>query len=362
MATRRVTKSSTAPAATVFTGAEAAARVAETTITHDTPTKPISGSGWTPGMGEQILGDHSLEIAQELELGALPEGKVIYEGNIVTRTEALAKHEASVVLARKSAYFDIMDAVEDHLPPGQARLALRSNMLYGMAYRVVNAARDVMYRMEEHARETGHVDKFNDFLSSLSVAENSAEYAETMGFAHHGSGMAKLRAMFSLYNSWVELVGKDARAVRAKARLLNIFEIAATPPKYDTSEEEKMVAAVQIMNADASPEVMAKCLELTMQKCRTNHKRKVETTIMTAPHIERILHEGSNYETIHFFELPIEVQEAIIDSTLRSIEKLPEGLARNSRVSVIDMVTAVPMLDKLSKRLLEVLEDPRFNC
>ena len=300
------------------------------------------------------------EIANDLDNGAIPEGKVMFDGEIMTRAEALARHDEAVVLARKSAYFDIMDCVDDYLPAGQARLALRSNTLYGMAYRVVNAARDVMYRMEEHARETGHVDKFNDFLSNLSVAETSAAYAETMGFAHHGAGMAKLRALWSVYNAWAELVGKDARAVRAKAQLPDVFKIAATPPRYDTSEEEKMIAAVKIMNADASPEVMAKCLELTVEKCRANHKRKVENTIVTAPHIERILIEGANHDVMPFYELPIEVQAAVLESTVRSAEKLPEALARNSRVSVIDMVTAVPAVDRLAKKLLDVLDDPRF--
>jgi hypothetical protein len=305
------------------------------------------------------------QIADDLDNGALPEGKVIYNGSITTRANALRSHDEAIVTARKSTTFDIQDTIDDYLVAGPARLRLRSNMLWGMGYRVIGAVRDVVYRMSEHAREVGHINKFNDYLAELNDAESSADYAEQLGYAHYGSGMNKARALFTIYSQWHDLTVQDfgkARVKIGKNELPILAELAAQPPRYDASEAEKMMVATRMMLEGEDPAVIDEAVQLVFAKASEEHKMRVLNNATMAPILERLVIEASEpIEGLQFYDLPLNTQQAIISSAANSVRKIPTQLAKMRSVSTMDMVTSIPMLKRLGAKLDDVLNDPRFE-
>lgn len=305
------------------------------------------------------------DVAEEIDMtGVAKDGKVLFEGNAMKREDVARIVDERLLAGRKSANFDVQDAIEDALPIGNIRLRLRTNILWGLAYKVIGATRDVLFRMNEEARELGNINGWNEFYAQLSEAESAAVYAEQMGYSHYGSGMAKARALLSLYSQWREIAIKEAKALRIKNTLPEIHALVNEAPQYDPSEMEKALAVTRIVMAGQSEEVLAKALTQVTDKVRADHKARVEQAKAMAPHLEHLLtiaSEGAESEHIRFNDLPIEVQGQIIESVANSVGKIPDQLIKMRSVSMIDMVTALPLVQELRNKLLDVLSDPRFD-
>jgi hypothetical protein len=304
------------------------------------------------------------QIAEDLEAGMPVDGRVVYDGMVTTREDALRRHDEAIITARKSAYYDPQDSIDEFLAQGPARMRLRSNLTWGLGYRVIGALRDVVYRMGEHARETGHVDKFNSFISGLADAKNSADYAETMGYAHYGSGITKACALYTVYSQWRELAIKEYGIARVKLRaddLPSLEKLADQPPVVDPSETEKMVLATRLMLEGEDAEVVDEAVRLVFRKAEEEHLNKIATNKSMAPVLKSLISELREIEGFAFHELDINTQGTLINSTLVSAKKIPTQLAKMRSVSTLDMVTAIPQLRRLQAKLEDVLSDSRFD-
>lgn len=309
---------------------------------------------------ELLARDVSEEIDQT---GMAKDGKVLFEGQAMKREDVAKLVDERLLAGRKAANFDPQDAIEDSMPLGPVRLRLRTNILWSLAYKVIGATRDVLFRMNEFARETGTIDGWNEFYAQLSEAESSAAYAEQMGYAHHGSGLAKARALMSLYAQWRELATKDAKMLRVKNTLPEIYALVNEAPQYDPSELEKALYVVREVLKGQSEEVIAKAIVQVEAKVKAEHTVRVEQAKAMAPHLMSLLTIVASAEDEHvqFSELPIEVQGGVIESVANSVKRLPDQLVKMRSVSMIDMVTSLPLIEGLKSVLLDTLNDPRFD-
>lgn len=305
------------------------------------------------------------EVAEEIDqTGMAKDGKVLFEGQAMKREDVARIVDNRLLAGRKAANFDPQDAIEDGMPLGPVRLRLRTNILWSLAYKVIGATRDVLFRMNEFARETGTIDGWNEFYAQLSEAESSAAYAEQMGYAHYGSGLAKARALMSLYAQWRELAIKDAKMLRTKNTLPEIYSLVNEAPQYDPSELEKALYVVREVMKGQSEDVIAKALIQVEAKVKAEHTARVEQAKAMAPHLMHLLAivaDGAEGEHVRFPELPIEVQGSIIESVANSAKRLPDQLVKMRSVSMIDMVTSLPLIEGLKGVLLDALNDPRFE-
>ena len=313
---------------------------------------------------QAALNSIARQIVDDLDNGALPEGKVMYDGKVITREEAVRLNDEAVAQSRKSAYYDVQDTIDEFMAQGPAKVRLRSNIVWGMGYRVIGALRDVIYRMGEHARETNSVDGFNSFLSGLANAKISADYAEDLGYAHYGAGITKACALYTIYNQWREQAIKEYGIARYKLRgddLPFLFDLADAPPSYDPSEAEKMVVATRMMLEGEDQAVIDEAVALVFEKAQEDHKMRVLNNANMAPALKALISELREIEGFHFHDLPIDVQGTLITSVLTSSRKIPNQLAKMKSVSTLDMVTAIPQLRRLQAKLEDVLSDSRFD-
>lgn len=363
------TKNREPSAVQTFTGEQAAKRVRKSpgrevlTAAVQAPAAPKAD--FNPDLNHHKQDDLiAQEVAEEIDTtGVAKDGKVIFKGNVVSREDAARIVDERLLAGRKSALFDLQDVIEDNLPCNQVRLRLRSNLLWSLSYRIVGAVRDVLFRMNEHARETGTIAGWNEFYAQLSEAKSSTEYAEQMGYTGYSSGIGKVHALLGLYQVWREHTIKDAHQLRAKIDTPELIDLVSEPPQYDPSEANKMVLITRLMLEGESPEVIEEAVKLTLAKCQEDHKQKVLNTVAMAPHMERVLTECAvgAPDRLEFFNLPIELQGSIIDSALRTVKKVPQQMAKMRSVSTTDMVVAFPMIKRIEVKLNDVLADPRFE-
>lgn len=323
-------------------------------------------------LAEELEGIAIAEEIQEIEdaekegvdvSGVNKQGKVIFEGNILSRDKVAHIVNERALEGRKSALFDLQDTIEDHLPCNQVRLRLRTNLVWGLSYRVVGAIRDVLFRMNEHARETGVVNGWNEFYAQLSEAESGANYAETMGYDAYGSGMNKAAALIGLLAEWRELAIKDAKALRSKLELPELYDLVSEAPTYDPSEANKMVLVTRLMLEGEPQAVIDEAVKMALDKCMEEHKQKVLNTVAMSPHMERLLTEvtGRVPKHVTFSDMPIDVQGRLIEGAVNSVKKLPQQMTKMRSVTTMDMVTAFPMIKRIEAKLNDVLADPRFD-
>lgn len=280
----------------------------------------------------------------------------------MSRAEAAARHDAEIIAAKPS-YYDPIDDITTILPPGQVRLRLLSNLLYGQGYRVVNAAKNILFGMHEHARDTGNVDSFNTFLAFFSECETNAQYAVDLGYDHHSTGVHKLRAQISLFNQWRDVCYAEAKAIGTKFTPPELHALLNEAPKYDASEVEKAttIATLTAKEIGASFEDTQQMRAIAAQKAAEDHKAKVVQTKVIAPHLERIVVECGDVDTIQFYELPLADQAAIIRSASKSAAKMPSMLIKMKSVTTMDCIISVPLLQSLQRKLDDVLSDARFD-
>lgn len=304
------------------------------------------------------------QVNEEIDnTGVAADGKVIFEGQIVTRAEAARIHDERITAGRKSAFFDVQNVIEDNMPLGQPRLRLRTNLLYGMAYRVRAALTEIVYAMHEAAREVGHINNFNEFVADLNECKNSAQYAEDMGYAHHGAGIHKVRALLSIYNEWRDLCIKDAAQLRTKNKLPELTAVLAEEDRPDTEAAAKLNELIKFSTEEMDAESAAEVAASMRAKADAEFKDRMAQRKNIVPLLEIILVEAMEHvEVVHFYELPIETQGVIIDSLLRSLDKLPSQLINMRSVSVVEMATTMPSVRRMKQVLNDVLSDPRFDA
>lgn len=304
------------------------------------------------------------QIANELDNGALPQGKVIYDGKIMTREEAIKLNDDAVAISRIPAFLDLQDLIDDEISTGPVRMKLRTNLTWGAAYRVINAARDLVYDMSSHATNSGHVDRFNDFVVAMNDAESAAQYAYDLGYDDYASGIRKLEAMYSLYNQWRGTAIHDYTITRAKVRnndFPDLLMLCDSPRQSSTKNDPvaKLVAATEIMLEGEDKEVIEKAVSVTRLAAENKKKAQAANDRSIAPIMKRIISTLPNAD-VKFHELPLDTQASLLEALARSCGNLPEQLATMSSVSVTDVIVAMPQLRRLTKRVETILSDARF--
>lgn len=327
-------------------------------------------------------------VAEQLDQGPIPQSKVIFEGKIMDRTAVAEIVDSRIVEGRKSAYFDVQDAIHDYLECTSARQRLLSNILYGLRYRIVGTAKQIFYGMNAAARGVGHIDNFNEFLCDLDTAENSASYAEQLGYAEFGTGMHKLKALLSTFDQWRRAAYADAESLGmtkyqasdlreaiyeapqldndalAKALIMPRLELEEVYGKNAMDRIHNLVMQMQPRPADVSEEAFEVYKEIVTnvrKKVAAEHEDDIKHAIDIAPYVERIIDEAGRVpEDVSFHQLPLDLQAALIESVDRAATKIPDQLSKDRRVSTTDMAIACVALRKLRARLNEVLRDPRF--
>lgn len=328
------------------------------------------------------------EVAEQLDQGIVPQGKVIFEGKIMERTAVAEIVDNRILEGRKSAYFDIQDTIQDYLGAGPARQRLRSNICFGLRYRVVAAARNVFWGMHQATREASTIDQFNEFLADLDIAENNAEYAHQLGYDEFGTGLLKVKALATIFNEWRNAARADAEALNmlnySAPDLYEVLEDVQEPQADELSrhlmmarlefdDEYGATAMVAINNAvmsakpcpkDCDKDVFvawSELVEVTRKRIEHDHKERVAVAKAIAPYLQTIIDEAMRVpEPIAFYQLDMQTQQALIEAVDRAAAKIPDQLARDRRIPTSDMAMACVALRKLRARLGEVLRDPRF--
>lgn len=298
------------------------------------------------------------------ETGMNKNGNIIFEGQIVNRTEAQRIMTEREITARGTALFDVQDLVQDQIAANHARLVLRRNILWAINARIIGSLRDVLFGMRETAIQTGSVDNWNEFIADVSVAESASQYADDLGYAHYGSRISKARALISVAQNWYDLADKDARASRAKLDAPSLIEMIHAPQQFDKSVADKMAMAVRLsMEDEFTEEEIAESEKFAVTKAHNDHLNRNAMNKEVGPVLERlylVAKDGMDAEPVHFWQLPVETQASLIEAVQRSAKKLPMQLAKMNSVDTIELAMAVPQLKRLGKKLDEVLNSDKY--
>lgn len=328
-------------------------------------------------------------VAEQLDQGPIPPNKVIFEGNVMDRTEAAALVDARIIASRKAAMFDVQDTIQDYMSLSRARQRLRSNILFGLRYRIVNAAKNIFFGMNAAARETGHMDNFNEFLAELDAAEQAAQYAEELGYAEFGVGMRKIKALLSIYEQWGRAAYADAEALglgtwscptlrdaihEEPQQMPDALEreLAIVRIEYDEMYGETTMGRIhsavlrgETDHGDLDKEAFEgwkEVVRLARESTLANYDAKVGMAHKVAPYVERIIVEAGRVpEQVEFFQLAPQTQQALIESVDRAAAKLPDQLKNDRYISTSDLLMHCVEIRKLRRKLAEVLSDPRFE-
>ena len=305
-------------------------------------------------------------VAEEIDgTGVATNGKVIFEGVIMERSEVAKIVDAREIEARKSSLFDVQDKIQDIVVANHARLVLRRNILWSINARIIGALRDVVFGMRESSLQGGGIDSWNDWLADLADSEANAEYAEGLGYASYGSGMNKARALISVAQGWYDAADRDARATRTKLDAPSIVEMMSLPTPFDQSVADKMALAVRLqMDGDEfTEEEIVAAEKFAVDKAKQDHLDRQALNKELGPVLEKLYVQAKSTarEHVEFWQLPYDQQAGLIEAVVRSAKKLPVQLAKMRGVDLVEMALAVPQLKKLEKALLVVLQDNRFN-
>lgn len=303
------------------------------------------------------------QVAEDLDVGNVPAGKVIFEGQIMDRTIVAKIIDERVVKHNSNALFDLYHSIDDHIEAGPVRVRLKTNLFWGLTARVIGAARNVMYDMPRIARECGHIDSFNEYLTSISAAQFSSDYTEIMGYAHNSSGMNRLRALGGVLSDQRQRILAEAVAqgVPTKNLLPDIFEMAKQEPEIDGETMAKAMLVAEVMNEGGTEEDLVEAKALVTAKLQEDLKRKRDNAVIELPLLQRLLSDViAEHKETSFHELDNETQAALIAGAIRTLQKLPEALTKARSISVTDLMMALPQIKRLRARLSEVASDPRF--
>ena len=304
-------------------------------------------------------------VAEEVDgTGVAANGKVIFEGVIMERSEVAKIVDEREIAARKSSLFDVQDKIQDVVVANHARLVLRRNILWSINARIIGALRDVVFGMRESSLQGGGIDSWNDWLADLADSEVNAEYAEGLGYAQYGSGMNKVRALISVAQAWYDAADRDARATRTKLDAPSILEMMSMPTPFDQSVADKMALAVRLqMEDDSTEEEILAAEKFAVDKCKQDHLDRQALNKELGPILEKLYVQAKSTarEAVEFWQLPYDQQAGLIEAVVRSAKKLPVQLAKMRGVDLVEMALAVPQLKKLEKALLVTLQDNRFN-
>ena len=293
--------------------------------------------------------------------------KVILGGVVRNRDEALAEIDAQIIENRGITYYDPQDDIESCIASGHVRARLRANIVWSIKARVAGAIRNVVYSMNEHARDTGHIDNLNEFCQSMADAHSSAEYAETLGYAHHGSGMARISALMHIARDWEEHAERDARAngIRYQTKELSTFLV--DKPVFDGESLAKDLALQMFMleaELERKPdaEEIESVTKLTTQAHQRRHESRLKAHGEILPLCMQVLTEAqSRYvESVGFWDLPIDDQRALIEAVQRSAPKVPAQLTGDRKVTIVELTMGYTAMKRLGARLIEVLDNSKF--
>lgn len=301
-------------------------------------------------------------VAEEIDTtGIAREGKVIYQGTIMTRAEAAALIDQQAIESRNLgvATFDPIVAIDDNMLLGQPRMALKRNLVYGALYRVVNAARSLVFQIQSESNMP-----LKDFCA---VLEAGIDADPISGSESYSDGVQRVAALIAIAKQWKQSLLHDASILGTQAGKMDLptlDQIIDEKPKAADDELEKMVSVARMMvqETGGTEEEIAEAEKLARQKFAEDQKFKLHMHEQTKGAVRVVIETAMNLGLeVQFYELPVQTQAQILMSVHRSAEKLPFQLVRNTRVSVAEMALSVTGLTRVKKVLSRVLSDSRFS-
>lgn len=297
-------------------------------------------------------------VAEEIDAtGIAKDGKVIYQGKIMTRTEAAKEIDRESTKRHNLgvATFDPLIAIDDTMLPDMARVMLKRNLVYGSLYRIVNAARSLIYELQG---ENGM--PLKDFCTLL---ESGIDAESIFGSAAYSSGIHRVAALIALAKAWKADYLREIRIHNIRDNMPSLEDVINEPPRMSEVELTKMVSAAKIVaeEAQCTDEEIAQAEAMARQKYAEELKFKINMHEVMKGAIKLVIDTAMQLDIqVEFYELPVETQAQVLESIIKSIDKLPQQLVKNPRVNVGEMVMAVGTLKKLKHTICKVLEDPRF--
>lgn len=315
------------------------------------------------------------------------EGKLIFEGKIATRTDAIAEITARQIAQRGTAYYDLIPELKDLLTTPMLRARVLSSMAWTLDVNIINTARSVFYDTYKDVTETQSIDGMSDFISAMSEMRANENYMEDLGFELNTGRLQSLTMMLHLSREWHDAAESAAVDANMKYSAKTFAELLASekPQQVDTLSRTKIRALVRAMVlGDEEAEFVDQCeadnvldqpryLELLAQlteaetlmikKQEEDYRQMFEQRQKVSPAVERIIQYGSyrDCDDANFWQLAVDTQYRLIQSASRTVQRVMQDLASYKSIPMVEYLVIIKESKAAIKALNEVLASPKFK-
>lgn len=304
------------------------------------------------------------------DLHDIPEGKVIFEGNVRDRTEVAAELDKRQIINHGTAYLDPQDIISDTLPSSAARAAFTSSIVWTITGKIVNATTNVYYSMRDAAKAVGNIDNHNEFAAAIAEKQANEQFVKGLGYDEYAQGLSAIGAYDALRQQWISVAESAGRSAGVKFTPPELMDSRGSkgmmeqPPQFDDATWEKEKFAVRFVGqaTGLTEDEIGATLVGAKKRQADEYASRVKAHSAIVPALRAIYHAATtSTKDIHFWQLSIDQQRSLLESIQRSAVKAQQSWVTRRDIPITDYIMALPQLKMLVARLEEVLTSSKFK-
>lgn len=279
---------------------------------------------------------------------------------------AVIENTTAPVAQSTYAHYDVMDTIENVTHP-MLRAMVLGSMEWSVSAAIINLARDTFYRLrdaQQHTETT--IDDFNEFINTVAELKANEQYNQTLGFEENGGAMQQLALLVGIKHHWYDLAEIAHGSAKMRFAPRTYEELIASEKVRSVDDEMKTnleALAAFASRGDAKRAEVAKEQLLKQQqfKFASQHasRQLVAPAVVNIINMAEYRNAGAQPE---FWQLPVEMQERLITSTRKAIERTLETLATWRGITAVEYATAIlPDAFAAIDELDTVLKAPKFQ-
>lgn len=281
-------------------------------------------------------------------------------------TNAGIAPESTSTTTHGTAYFDLMDTLNDVLVHALFRARVLSSMAWAFDTAAINTARSVFWDTHQESTQAGHIDNFANFLNKMSEMRANENYVEDLGFELGAGKLQSLSLLIKLARSWHDAAQGAAVAANVKYAPKTVEQLLASekPQQVDALTIAKLDALVDATfdGEDHTPEEVEEAKKLIAAQQNERMAAMHASRQMITPAVLRIMAYADYHDTdaTEFWQLPIELQARLINNAISSIDRTITDLASYRSITSIEYIGLIKEAKGAKARLNEVLKSSKF--
>lgn len=273
--------------------------------------------------------------------------------------------KATVEASSNYVYFDLLEYMDDKLIQGELKARAFSSLAWLLDMRCINLARAVFFETYRESLETGTIDAFNEFISTMNEKAGAGKHTEEVGFTD-ATSFSQLVSMLNMRKFWHDEAQKHATR-QYNPKTLTELIIGEKAREVALDGRAKIQLRVNFAAGD-DKELASQLYERLLAKSNATLAQQHEMRQKINPAVLRIIDLAANKaqmmydgECPPFHELPIDVQRMFIEASVTSTERALDDMINVRTVTMDDYAIAFKDQKAYVRGIQLVLAAPKFN-